>query len=80
MNIVCLLAAGIEQEDAYLIPYLLGWTGEGEAQPWGAAMSFAMEVASGYGLIRGESDATPTELGKSVAKLLRARAKEQSGE
>ena len=60
-------ARKILRDDAYLAPYLLGWCGLGEAQPWGAAMSFAMEMAHGYNLIRGESDATPTQFGASVA-------------
>lgn len=36
---------------------------------WGAAYSFAIEVAAGYGLIRGESDPTPTQLGRDAAAL-----------
>lgn len=60
----------IQREDAYLVDYLLGWAGLAEPQPWGAATSFALEVAAGYRLIRGESDASLTERGKEVATAL----------
>ena len=71
------LAERIEADDSYLIDYLLGWTGLGEPQPWGAAMSFALEMAHGYGLIAGESDPTPTPLGTSIGKHFAAiRAQE----
>lgn len=59
----------IEAADPYLWDYLLGWCGLAEPQPWGAAYSFAIEVAAGYGLIRGESDPTPTQLGRDAAAL-----------
>ena len=68
------LAEKLSAEDSWLAPYLLGWAGLAESQPWGAAMGFAMEVAASYGLIRGESDATPTDLGREVAACLKARA------
>jgi hypothetical protein len=64
----------IEAVDPYLIPYLRGWWGLGPAQPWGAAMSFALEMAREYRLIRGESDTTPTKLGELVkAQLKKAK-------
>ena len=71
------LAQRVERDDPYLVDYLLGWAGLAEPQPWGAATSFAMGVASGYGLIKGESDATPTERGREVAAALRARKDRQ---
>lgn len=62
----------IEAADPWLWPYFDGWAGLADPEPWGAAMSFALEVASGYGLIRGESDATLTATGQAL-KALRAR-------
>jgi hypothetical protein len=59
----------IREKDAYLIPYLLGWCGRGPDQPWGAAHSFALEMGASYGVIRGESDPTPTEMGRLVADI-----------
>lgn len=63
----------LERDDAYLIPYLLDWSGLGPPQPWGAATSFALEVAHGYGLIKGKSDATLTPLGTQTIAALKAR-------
>jgi hypothetical protein len=74
------LAERIRRDDPYLIDYLLGWAGLAEPQPWGAAMSFALEVAIGYHLIRGESDATPTVLGKAIAKRLAQGTEAQRAE
>lgn len=68
-----LIAERIRKGDAYLTPYLLGWFGMADPQPWGAAMSFALEAAHGYGLIKGESNATATPLGLEVAKLLQVQ-------
>lgn len=78
------LAERVQRENAGLVPYLLGWAGLGEPQPWGAAMGFALEVAHGYGLIVGELDATLTEAGQAVAAQavdasLRARAEMEKG-
>jgi hypothetical protein len=56
--------------DKWLVQYLLGWAGLAEPQPWGAAMSFALECAAAKGLIRGESDATLTEKGHQIAALI----------
>lgn len=67
------LADIIQRDDPFLIDYLLSWSGLGAPMPWGAATGFALEVASGMGLIRGESDATLTVLGKAVAEVLAAR-------
>ena len=64
------LVESIQRDDAYLVPYLLDWCGMGDPQPWGAATGFALEVAAGYGLIEGESDGTPTELGIKVTAAL----------
>lgn len=66
------LVARINHSDPWLRPYLLGWAGLGPPEPWGAAMSFALEIAKGYSLIRGESDATLTELGEEVVAMLNA--------
>lgn len=74
------LAEQIAREDGYLIPYLLGWTGWGERQPWGAATSFAMEVAASHHLIEGESDATPTLLGRAVASYLASADRSPKGQ
>jgi hypothetical protein len=64
-------AAGrIWNADNYLVDYLLGWAGLGPQQPWGAATSFALEVAAGAGLIAGELDNTLTEKGRRVAEIL----------
>jgi hypothetical protein len=60
----------IREHDPYLVDYLLGWAGLAEPQPWGAAMGFAMEVAAGYRLIKGESDGRLTALGHVVARKL----------
>jgi hypothetical protein len=68
------VAERIKADDAYLIPYLLGWFGLADPEPWGAAMSFALEVAHGYGLIKGESDTTATPLGLAVADILKESA------
>jgi hypothetical protein len=67
-------AAKIKQNDAYLIPYLLGWAGLSKPEPWGAAQSFALEMAASYRLIEGESNATLTTLGAEVAKVLAKEA------
>lgn len=64
------LAERVRCSDPYIVDYLLGWTGLGPQQPWGAATSFAQEVAHSYGLIRGESDPTPTADGIQVAKTI----------
>jgi hypothetical protein len=64
------IADRLSEEDPYLISYLLGWGGYAKPEPWGAAASFALEMAHGYGLIVGESDPTLTELGQQVAHLL----------
>lgn len=64
------VAAKIREQDPYLIDYLLGWFGLAGPQPWGAAMGFALEIAHGYGLIKGESDTTATPLGLAVADIL----------
>jgi hypothetical protein len=64
-------AAGrIWNSDRYLVDYLLGWAGLGPQQPWGAATSFAMEVAAGAGLILRENDTTLTDKGRRVAEVL----------
>lgn len=68
------LAERVEAADPWLLPYLQGWWGDAEPQPWGAAMSFAMEVAHGYRLIRSEVDSSPTAEGTALRDLLRARA------
>lgn len=60
----------IEEKDPYLLPYIKGWWLKGPAQPWGAAHGFALEVAKGYGLIKSESDTTPTSLGSALRELL----------
>jgi hypothetical protein len=70
------VAAKVRANDAYLVSYLLGWAGLSEPEPWGAAMSFALEVAAGYRLIRGESDPTLTPLGQSVATILKGQYRE----
>lgn len=62
--------ADIEAQDVWLIPYLQGWSGDAEPLPWGAAMSFALEVAHGYGFIKGESDATLTDKGREFCSHL----------
>lgn len=64
------VAAKIAESDKYLIDYLKGWWGLAEPQPWGAAMSFCIEVAHGFGLIRNECDTSPTELGEAVRAIL----------
>ena len=70
MNEAERVAAKIAERDPYLINYLKGWWGIGPAQPWGAAMSFCLEVAHGYGLIRSECRTSPTELGEAVRAIL----------
>lgn len=67
------VAERISCEDPYLIPYLRGWAGVGEPQPWGAAHGFALEVAKGYGLIKGENDSTITPFGAAVLSALEAQ-------
>lgn len=69
-RVAAMAAKQIREKDPYLIDYLLGWFGLADPQPWGAAMSFALEVAHGYGLIKGESDTTATPLGLAVADIL----------
>ena len=71
------LAERIRREDNYLIDYLFGWAGLGPQQPWGAATGFALEVAYGYVLIRGESDATLTERCREVVASLRSHEGEK---
>jgi len=68
------VAERVRTEDPYLTDYLLGWFGLADPQPWGAAMSFALEVAHGYSLIKGDSDATATPLGLAVADILNGDA------
>lgn len=68
------LAERVERADPWLLPYLKGWWGDAEPQPWGAAMSFALEVAHSYGLILGELDTTPTAKGVALRDHLRALA------
>jgi hypothetical protein len=73
---VTAMAETITEKDAYLIDYLLGWAALGPEQPWGAAHSFALEMGYHYGLIRGESDPTPTAFGRAVAKAIEAQSAE----
>lgn len=68
------IAAKLTEADPWLVDYLAGWWGYGPAQPWGAAMSFALETAHGYGLIRGECDVSETPLGLEVRKILEAQS------
>lgn len=64
-------ASEIESEASNLssfeLEYLVSFCGLTEAKPWGAAMSAVMETLAGYRMIAGESDATPTALGRAVA-------------
>lgn len=48
--------------------YLWAFCGLIEPKPWGAAMSAIMECLAGHRLIEGESDATPTKLGRAVGE------------
>lgn len=69
------VAKEVREKDAYPIPYLLGWFGLAEPQPWGAAQSFALEIAKGYGLIASECDAHATPLDDAVAEILKGEGK-----
>src|SRR3972149_7906226 len=51
--------------------YLLSFGAWAEPAPWGAAMSAMLEVLAGKSLVCGESNATPTPLGRLVAAALR---------
>ena len=64
----------ILDKDPYLVDYLVSWGGYAPDMPWGAATSFALEVAKYYGLIISESDSTLTDKGKYVvAELVKLR-------